>query len=198
MTRLPYVEPAQFTPEQKELYDSIVSGPRAGKRGSLVDAEGHLTGPFNGFLRLPALGKHWSAIGETLRFRTGLDRKLFELAVLVVASEWRCSHEWAAHSGLARDAGLSVTVIAALQTGSTPEFDDSREQVVFEFARELSRQRRVGDRTYRAALDALGEEQLTELVHAVGYYIALATMLNAFEVKPPASFANPWPEGNQG
>ena len=198
MTRLPYVEPAQFTPEQKELYDSIVSGPRARKRGSLVDAEGHLTGPFNGFLRLPALGKHWSAIGETLRFRTGLERKLFELAVLVVASEWHCCHEWAAHSRLARDAGLSATIIAALQTGSTPEFDDFREQVVFEFARELSRQRRLGDRTYSAALDALGEEQLTELVNAVGYYMALATMLNAFAVKPPAGFANPWPEGDQG
>jgi 4-carboxymuconolactone decarboxylase len=194
MTRLPYVEPAQFTPEQKELYDSIVSGPRAGKRGSLVDAEGHLTGPFNGFLRLPALGKHWSAIGETLRFRTGLERKLFELAVLVVAAEWRCGHEWAAHSGLARDAGLDERVIAALQAGAVPEFGDSRERVVFEFARGLCGQRRVSDRTYRAAWEALGEEQLTELVHTIAYYTALAAMLNAFAVKPPASFVDPWPE----
>jgi 4-carboxymuconolactone decarboxylase len=193
MTRLPYVEPALFTPEQRELYDSIVSGPRAGKRGSLVDAEGHLTGPFNGFLRLPALGKHWSAIGETLRFRTRLERKLFELAVLVVAAEWRCGHEWAAHSGLARDAGLNETVIAALQAGATPEFGDSRERVVFEFVRELSAQRRVADRTYAVALDALGAEQLTELVHTVAYYTALAAMLNAFAVKPPVSFVDPWP-----
>src|SRR5436305_12426803 len=140
MTRLPYVEPAHFTPEQKELYDSIVSGPRAGKRGSLVDAEGHLTGPFNGFLRLPALGKHWSAIGETLRFRTTLDRKLFELAVLVVAAEWRCGHEWAAHSRLARDAGVEESVISALQTGAVPDFGDSRERAVFEFACGLSGQ----------------------------------------------------------
>src|SRR5579871_6917523 len=122
MTRLPYVEPAKFTPEQKELYDSIVSGPRAGKRSSLTDAKGHLTGPFNGFLRLPALGRHWSAIGETLRFRTSLDRNLFELAVLVVAAEWRCSHEWAAHSRLARDAGVAESVLIALQNGDTPEF----------------------------------------------------------------------------
>lgn len=198
MTRLPYVEPAQFTPEQRELYDSIVTGPRAGKRGSLVDAQGHLTGPFNGFLRLPALGRHWSAIGETLRFRTRLERKLFELAVLVVAAEWRCGHEWAAHSGLARDAGLKEPVIAALQTGATPEFQDVRERVVFEFARELSRQRWVSERTYNTALEALGEEQLTELVHAVAYYMALAAMLNAFVVKPPAGFADPWPEGDPG
>lgn len=195
MTRLPYVEPAQFTPEQRELYDSIVTGPRAGKRGSLVDAQGHLTGPFNGFLRIPALGRHWSAIGETLRFRTRLERKLFELAVLVVAAEWRCGHEWGAHSGLARDAGLNERVIEALQAGATPEFQDVREQVVFEFARELSGQRQVSERTYRVALNALGEEQLTELVHAVAYYVALAAMLNAFAVKPPVNFVDPWTEG---
>lgn len=193
MTRLPYVEPAHFSPEQKELYDSIVSGPRAKKRGSLVDAAGHLTGPFNGFLRLPALGKHWSAIGETLRFRTALPRRLFELAVITVASEWRCGHEWAAHSGLARDAGVADPVIDAVRQGSKSEFADFSEKLVFDFVRELAGRRRVSNATYNAALAKLGEEQVTELVNTVAYYTALATMLNAFEVVPPAGMENPWP-----
>src|SRR6267142_1462876 len=84
MTRLSYVDAARLSPEQKELYDSIASGPRAAKRSSLVDADGHLTGPFNAFLHNPALGKHWSQIGEALRFRATIDRRLFELAVLIV------------------------------------------------------------------------------------------------------------------
>jgi hypothetical protein len=91
MTRLSYVDPAHLSPEQKELYDSIASGPRAAKRASLVDSEGHLTGPFNAFLHLPAVGKHWSAIGEALRFHTTLDRRLFELAILVIAVHWRAA-----------------------------------------------------------------------------------------------------------
>mgnify|MGYP003352976509 CR=1 FL=1 len=66
MTRLSYVDCAQLTPEQKDLYDSIASGPRAAKRKSLVDERGHLTGPFNAFLHLPALGKHWMSFGEGL------------------------------------------------------------------------------------------------------------------------------------
>src|SRR5258706_12714011 len=93
MSRLSYVDAAQLSQEQKELYDSIATGPRAAKRASLVDAEGHLTGPFNGFLHLPALGKHWSAIGEGLRFRSNLDRGLFELAVLIIAVHWRSGDE---------------------------------------------------------------------------------------------------------
>jgi len=192
MTRLPYVEPAQFSPEQKELYDSIVSGPRAQKRGSLVDAEGHLTGPFNGFLRLPALGKHWSAIGETLRFRTRLPRRLFELAVITVAAEWRCGHEWAAHAALASEAGVAERVIDAVRQGSTPPFADAAENLVFDFVRELAGRRRVTDPTYSAALAILGEDQVVELVNTVAYYTALAAMLNAFAVQSRQDIETPW------
>lgn len=192
MTRLPYVEPAQFSPEQKELYESIVGGPRAKKRGSLVDDAGHLTGPFNAFLRLPDLGKHWSKIGETLRFRASLPRRLFELAVIVLAAGWRCSHEWAAHSGLARDAGISDDIIDAVREGAPPHLTDEKDKAVYAFVRELVDRRSVSDATYRAALEQIGEEQLTELVETVAYYSALATMLNAFAVIPPKGMENPW------
>lgn len=192
MTRLPYVEPAQFSPGQKELYDSIAGGPRAGKRGSLVDDAGHLTGPFNAFLRLPALGKYWSQIGETLRFRATLPRRLFELAVITLAAGWRCSHEWAAHSGLARDAGVSDDVIKAVRQGSAPHLSDAKDKAVYNFVRELVDRRSVSDATYYATLEQIGEEQLTELVHTVSYYSALATMLNAFAVIPPKGMDNPW------
>jgi 4-carboxymuconolactone decarboxylase len=98
MIRLSPVDSSRLTPEQKELYDSIVSGPRAKKRPSLLDEHGNLTGPFNAFVHNPVLGKHWSAIGETLRFKTRLDRRLFELAIIVIACHWRSGHEWAAHA----------------------------------------------------------------------------------------------------
>ncbi len=120
MNRLSPVDCSNLTPEQKELYNSIASGPRAKKRKSLVDEHGNLTGPFNAFLHNPALGKHWSAVGETLRFRTKLDRRLFELAILIIAVHWRSGHEWAAHCALARAEGVADDVIAALQGGPSP------------------------------------------------------------------------------
>jgi 4-carboxymuconolactone decarboxylase len=192
MTRLSYVDPAHLSPEQKELYDSIASGPRVAKRASLVDSEGHLTGPFNAFLHVPALGKHWSAIGETLRFRTTLDRRLFELAILVIAVHWQSGHEWAAHARLAREAGIEETVIAALRKGESPVLDKPDEQAVYAFVHELVTGRRVGPATYGLALGLLGETQLVELSNAVGYYVALAAMLNAFDVHPPKGLDDPW------
>jgi 4-carboxymuconolactone decarboxylase len=195
MTRLSYVEPARLTPEQKDLYDSIASGPRAAKRKSLVDSDGHLTGPFNAFLHLPALGTHWSAIGEALRFRTTLDRRLFELAILVVAVHWRSGHEWAAHARLAREAGISEDVVTALKAGVPPVFAQADEETVFRFVHELVTERRVRQTSYDALVALLGETQTVELANAIGYYVALAAMLNAFDVHPPAGLEDPWPAG---
>lgn len=195
MTRLSYVDPERLSPGQKELYDSIASGPRAAKRKSLVDADGHLTGPFNAFLHLPALGKHWSQIGEALRFRTTLDRRLFELAILIVAAHWRSGHEWAAHARLAQEAGLGEATVAALKNGARPVFSTAEEEAVFRFVHELVTERHAEAAAYQAVVAALGERQVVELVNAVGYYIALAAMLNAFDVHPPQGLEDPWPAG---
>ena len=194
MSRLSYVDAAQLSREQKELYDSIASGPRAAKRASLVDAEGHLTGPFNAFLHLPALGKHWSAIGEGLRFRTTLDRGLFELAVLIIAVHWRSGHEWAAHARLAREAGIDQAVIDALRRGERPSLSKPEEEAVFQFVHQLVAERHVSESAYKTVVSVLGEGQVVELANAVGYYVALAAMLNAFDVHPPKGLDDPWPE----
>ena len=193
MNRLSPVDCGNLTPEQAELYHSIASGPRAKKRKSLVDEHGNLTGPFNAFLHNPALGKHWSAIGETLRFRTRLDRRLFELAILIIAVHWRSGHEWAAHSALARAEGLSDEVIALLKDGVRPVFEREDEEIIYDFVSELVTERRVGDTAYAEAVALIGEEQIVELVNACGYYIALAAMLNAFAVHPPKGLEDPWP-----
>ena len=198
MNRLSPVDRSKLSPEQKELYDSIASGPRAKKRKSLVDEHGNLTGPFNAFLHNPQLGKHWSAIGETLRFRTRLDRRLFELAVLVIAVHWRSGHEWAAHVPLARAEGLSEDVIAGLKDGIHPPFAREDEEIIYAFVSELVMERRLGDTAYAEAVALVGEEQMVELANACGYYIALAAMLNAFDVHPPKGLEDPWPRDPAG
>jgi 4-carboxymuconolactone decarboxylase len=193
MSRLSAVDCSNLSPEQKQLYDSITGGLRAKTRRSLVDEKGNLTGPFNAFLHNPALGFHWSAIGETLRFRTKLDRRLFELAILIIAVAWKSGHEWAAHAALAQGAGLDEDVIAALRRGERPRFAKRDEEIVYAFVHALVMERRVGDERYADALALLGEDELVELVNACGYYIALAAMLNAFDVRPPKELEDPWP-----
>jgi 4-carboxymuconolactone decarboxylase len=193
MSRLSRVDISTFSAEQKALYDSIVGGPRGKTRRSLTDEHGNLTGPFGIFLHNPALGNHWSAIGETLRFGTKLERRLFELAILVIATHWRASHEWAVHAPLARAQGISDDVLAALKSGARPTFARDDEATVYAFVRELAGERRIIDATYAKAKALLGEDQLVELANACGYYIALAAMMTSFEIRPPKDLEDPWP-----
>jgi 4-carboxymuconolactone decarboxylase len=192
MTRLRYIDPKAMTAEQQALYDSIANGPRAKKRKSLVDEQGRLTGPFNAFLHHPKLGAHWSAIGETLRFHTAIDRRLFELAALVVAAYWRSGHEWAAHSVFARELGIAEEAIEAIRDGKEPVLEKPDEAIIYRFARAMTGERRVDAKTYGETAALLGEAQLVELVNMLGYYIGLAVMLNAFDVHPPKGLDDPW------
>ena len=132
-------------------------------------------------------------IGETLRFRSQLDKRLFELAILVIAVHWRSGHEWAAHSALARAEGVSDDVIDALRDGHRPVFAREDEQIIYDFVHELAHERHVSDTAYAEAVALIGEDQMVELVNACGYYIALAAMLNAFDVHPPKGLEDPWP-----
>src|SRR5258708_3928182 len=107
----------------------------------------------------PALRKHWSGIGEGLRFRTNLDRGLFELAVLIIAVHWRSGHEWAAHARLAQEAGIEQAVIDAIRGGERPVLRKPEEEAVFRFVHQLVSAQQLGDSDYAAVFPVLVEEQ---------------------------------------
>jgi 4-carboxymuconolactone decarboxylase len=129
-----------------------------------------------------------------VRFNSTLPPRLFELAVLITASTWKAQFEWYAHAPLARRAGLADDVIAALLKGERPRFAQADEAAVYDFATELYARRRVGDAAYAAALAALGERGVVELVGVLGYYALVSMTLNVFGVEVPEGpppFAEP-------
>jgi 4-carboxymuconolactone decarboxylase len=197
VSRLPPVDCSRLSAEQQALFDSIVGGPRAATAGKrkLVDERGHISGPFNAWLHAPTLGARWSAIGETLRFQSSLERRLFELCVLVVAAHARADHEWAAHCGLALQAGVTEAVVEAIGSRQEPLFEHEDEAAVHTFVTALVRELRVPKADYARVLTLLGQAAVIEIVSVVGYYLALAVALNAFEVAPPQGSRIPWLEG---
>jgi 4-carboxymuconolactone decarboxylase len=196
-SRLTPVDCNRLSIEQQTLFDQIVVGPRAAAAGEreLVDEQGHMGGPFNAWLHVPAIGARWSAIGEVLRFQSSLDRRLFEMVVLVVAAHAQADHEWAAHSELAVKAGLPRTAVEAIGRREMPSFARSDEMAVYILAAALVRDLRVLQPDYDRALALLGQAAVIEIVSVVGYYLALAIALNAFEVEPPPGSKIPWRVG---
>ncbi len=189
--RLPALNPDELSPEQRDVYEAIVGGPRPANVLPLLDDEGHLLGPFNAMLYSPVVGGPLQELGAALRFRTSFTRREREIATLVVAAALRSSYEWYAHERIGRRAGLTDAELTALRTGADPVLADARERIVYEAARALAADGDLTAPMFAEATASLGRGAVVELVTLVGYYSALATQLRVFRVGVPAGETPP-------
>lgn len=181
--RLPQLDPADLTPDQRAVYDAITGGRRAlGPRlFDLVDERGRLNGPFNAFLLQPRLGMALQDLGAAIRFDTSLTDRCREIAILVVATHWDSAFEWYAHEAIGRHAGLTDDELAAIRD-SRPDAFHGREAVVFATCHALVCRGDLTDEEYAGALESLGAAGLFEVLTLVGHYAMLALQLRVFRV----------------
>jgi 4-carboxymuconolactone decarboxylase len=174
MSRLPELDPAKFSPEQKKVHEAILAGPR-----------GKVVGPLKVWLNNPGLAEHAQALGAYARFNSSLPPRLSELAICVTGAFWKAEFEWYAHAPLAIKAGIDPAAIEAIRTGATPKFTKSDEQAIYDFAIELAKTKRVSDATFARAKKELGQTSVIDLVGIIGYYSLVSVTLNAFELPLP-------------
>lgn len=167
-----------MTPAQRDLADSIRSGPRANVAGSAATAGTTPGSPFSVFLRSPEVGEHLQRVGSYIRFKSSLGFKLNELAILITARQWSAQYEWFAHHRLALQAGLDPEIATAIAQGKRPQNMPSDEAIIYDFCTELHQQKAVSDPTYQAALQRFGEQGLMDLIAVNGYYSLVAMVLN--------------------
>lgn len=178
--RLGPLFPRNLDPEQTRVLEAMLAGPR-GTSGFLT-RERPVAGPFAPWLRSPGFADRAQELGAFVRYRSSLDPRLKELAIIVVGAAWKAGYEFAAHGPMAIRAGVSREVVEALARGEAPSFDRDDERIVYEFATELVENRRVGEERYASAIELLGESGTVELVGTLGYYTLVCMTLNAFEV----------------
>lgn len=183
MSRYREIAPEEMTPAQRRAHDLIVAGRR-----------GRFGGPFQLLIRAPEICEHASQLGEHLRWGTSLPDRLSELAIIATARFWRAQYEWYAHAPLAEKAGVPDAAIEAIRRGDTPTFAQSDEALVYRICNELFDTQRLSDPTFAAAIAALGETGLVEIIAIVGYYTLIGNILNAFQVALPDGVAPPFAE----
>ncbi len=177
MARMKELAPEEMSLEQAEIWQEVAAG-----RPSTA-------GPFNLWLRAPAMARWASRLGAQLRLHSSLDRRLSELAILVGARHWNCAAEWAIHEPFARAAGLDPEIITSINYKMEPEFEAADEAAVYAFCRQALEQTAVEDATYARCLELLGEQGIMELTGIVGYYCLVALTLNVFEAPGPPGAA---------
>lgn len=173
--RLPPIPPEQYDTGQREAAEAFRS-----LRGAEV------FGPFEALMYSPRLMTLAQAVGEYLRYHSGIGATLSELVILITARHWTQDYEWYVHAPIAANAGIRPDIIDAIRDGRRPERMSGDEAIVYDFSTELQQQKRVSSPTWARAEQRFGRPAVVDLVGISGYYTFLAMQLNASRYEAPA------------
>ena len=170
--RLPPIPAEKLSAEQKKAAEEFAAGRGYTPRG-----------PFAVMLRSPEVMLRAKAMGDYLRFRNVLPKRVSEMVILITAREWTQHYEWAYHYKIGVEEGLGKAVIEAIADGRRPEKMKEDEAAAYDFSIELHRRRSVSDATYARALKVFGEQGVIDLIGISGYYTFNAMMMNVARSK---------------
>ena len=176
--RYPALNPEQLSPQQKAYVENLQKPPR-NNTTALKNP------PFRVYMRSPELAPKLEAISDYVRWGTGLEPRLTELAIMITARQWSSQWIWRGHYRAAVRGGLDPSVGADIAAGRRPEKMKADETILYTYATEMYRDKAVSDATYAAAVKAFGEKGLIDLVATMGYYDTVAmTLITAKAVAP--------------
>jgi 4-carboxymuconolactone decarboxylase len=176
--RYPALASDQLSPEQKAYVESLQKPPR-NNTTALKNP------PFRVYMRSPELAPKLEAVSDYVRWGTGLEPRLTELAIMITARQWSSQWIWRGHYRAAVRGGLDPSVGADIAAGKRPEKMKEDETILYAYATEMYRDKAVSDAAYAAAVKQFGEKGLIDLVATMGYYDTVAmTLITAKAVAP--------------
>ncbi len=172
--RLPAIPPDQYTEQQKKAAADFLAARKV-----------PVFGPFEPLMYSPEVMSQARAMGDYLRYKSGIGNTLSELAILVTAREWTQDYEWYVHAPIAAKAGIKPEIIEAIRDGRRPSGMSDDEEIVYDFSTELHKNKRVSDRAFTRAEQRFGKPAVVDLVGINAYYTLLAMQLNAARYAMP-------------
>jgi alkylhydroperoxidase family enzyme len=170
--RIPPLPEAEWSDEVRELL------PQTTPAGAGAAAPLHI---FTTLARHPELLKRWLVFGAHVLGKSTLPARERELVIL--RTGWLCRSQYEFHQhvrigeacGLTPDEIRRVTLDADAWTG--------RDAVLVRAADELHADQMIGDATWRELRRSWGEQQIIDLLFAVGQYTLVAMVLNSLGVQ---------------
>ena len=176
-SRVPLIQREMLANEaDRQRYDEAANDPR-----SLVG----LRGPGGIRLYSPELSALARPLNQFLRFHSGLDRRLTEIAILMSAREMDQPFEWSAHERAARSEGVSEDVIDVVRYRRPTTGLGENEAAIIQLAREVFGAHRVSPATFATAQRLFGTEQLINICVLMGEYVTTGILLHAFDQQLP-------------
>lgn len=121
--------------------------------------------------------------GGHVRLKSDLHPRQREM--LILRTGWLCAsgYEWAQHSRLGREAGLSNEELERLKQGPAAEGWTAEERTLLQAADELHADFFISDRTWAALGRFLNDAQRMDVVFVCGHYTQVCMVLNTFGVQ---------------
>jgi len=129
----------------------------------------------------PALAA-FLGMSRYVRSASSLDPGLRELTILATAHELGQDYEIRHHTDAGTKVGLSAAQLAAVAPGGKLEALTPAERCAVEFARQVARDRRCDDQTFKRLETFFSPEQIVDLVVTTAWYHLCAVILGSLQV----------------
>jgi 4-carboxymuconolactone decarboxylase len=151
----------------------------------IVPRAGTASGPplniFTTLARHPKLLKRWLVFGSHVLAKSTLPPRERELAILRTGWLCRCRYEFHQHMRIGKSTGLSDDEIRRI--AEPAETWTGRDAALLRACDELHADQMIGDATWAALREGFGEQQVMDLIFAVGQYTLVSMFLNSAGVQ---------------
>jgi len=171
LNRLPRVRREDLDDAGKKLYDAVTAD------GRLLGLEG----PIGIRMHSPRVSEYMNTGNQYLRYQAGIEPRLMELAILVVAREMNSQFEWTAHEPPALRAGLDQRIIDVVKHRRPLTGLGDKEAAIIQLGREALGRRKVEPETFARALELFGRQGTVNVVSLMSHYAATAMLLTTFD-----------------
>ncbi len=165
MARLPYLEADQVAPEYRDML----------KRNTNLHKL---------LVNSPDMAKAFNGIGNFIRFKSKLDPRLRELAILQVGWLEKSEYEFTHHVRIGKEFGVTDEDIQGLfaETAGKPSKLEPLVKSVLKGAREMVKDLAMSDATFAEIKRHLSNEHMTDLVLTIAFYCAVVRFLATMQV----------------
>lgn len=168
--RIPPLAESEWTDDQRSRLQS------AYEKGGFYNLAGTLA-------RHPeASGRIGRVTAHVLGPTSTLSPRQRELLILRTAWLCRAEYEWAQHRLLGLKAGMTEDEVERCKAGSADTSWEQKDALLLRAAEELHESQRIADGTWAALETHCSEQQLMDIVFAVGQYTLVAMAMNSFGI----------------
>ncbi len=171
MARLPYLEPDQVAPEYRDML----------KRNTNLHKL---------LVNSPDMARAFNGLGNFIRFKSKLDPRLREMAILQVGWLEKSEYEFTHHVKIGKEFGVTDDDIKALidETAGKPTRLEPLARAILRGAREMTRDIGMSEATFGEIRQHLSDEHMTDLVLTIAFYCAVVRVLATMKIDNEPSY----------